>query len=765
MSHQSLHFQLHSLYQPAGDQPKAIQKLVEGIEQGKNRQVLLGVTGSGKTFTMAGVIAKIQKPTLVIAHNKTLAAQLYQEFRDFFPNNAVSYFVSYYDYYQPEAYIPSSDTYIEKEATINDEIDRLRLATTTNLLTRPDAIVVASVSCIYNLGSPVEYGRYLLRIAKGEIIQLKTLLLQLENLQYDRSNTDLRRGTYRLRGESLQVWPAYEEKALRIDLFANTIEQILWIDPISANPLAIPLLNTNANKEFIIYPAKHYVIDPVSQEEAIEKIKTDLKKRLDELNQQKKIVEAYRLKQKIEYDLEMIRQFGFVNGIENYSRYFDGRKPGDPPFTLLDYLAENGKRFGDGSFLTLIDESHMTIPQIHGMHRGDESRKQTLINYGFRLPSAQDNRPLRYDEFNGKTPYVIAVSATPAAFEIKQASGEVVEQVVRPTGLLDPLIELRPIQSQIDNLILEIILRKINGQRTLVTTLTKKMSEDLTDYLNNESKVRALYQRALEERKKFNNSREKGLLSESTIWQLETLPIDSMDVGPIEHKYYNHLANSPTQTSLYQILPKEIKEFPKVAYLHSDIETLDRSEILKDLRFGKYDVLVGINLLREGLDLPEVSLVAILDADKEGFLRSETSLVQTMGRAARHLEGLVILYADRLTGSMRRAISETQRRRHIQQEFNSQHHITPKSISKPIRPDMIVNRDKKEQQPTSIRTTIKLDNHEQILLSDIHPEDYTPAERKQLVKQLKKQMNLAAKDLDFELATIFRDAIAVLLKS
>lgn len=756
-----MQFQLQSPYQPTGDQPKAIEHLVNGINHEKNRQVLLGVTGSGKTFTMANVIEQTQKPTLVIAHNKTLAAQLYQEFRDFFPDNAVSYFVSYYDYYQPEAYIPSSDTYIEKEATINDEIDRLRLATTTNLLTRPDAIVVASVSCIYNLGSPVEYGRYLLRIAAGEVIQLKSLLLQLENLQYERTDTDLRRGTYRLRGESLQVWPAYEEKALRIDLLDKQIEQIAWIDPVSGEIIPELVQPDRPQPEFIIYPAKHYVIDPVSQDAALANIRADLAERLAEFKALGKVVEAFRLKQKVEYDLEMIQQFGFVNGIENYSRYFDGRKPHDPPFTLLDYFAENARQFGDGSFLTIIDESHMTIPQITGMYRGDEARKKTLIEYGFRLPSALDNRPLRYDEFDQRTPLIVTVSATPAQFEIKQAGGEVVEQLIRPTGLLDPLIELRPPEGQIENLVTEIALRKAQGQRVLVTTLTKKMAEALTEYLNDEEKVRALYQSARTKHQQLvDQANANQLDADRVIWQGELLPIETMSIGPIDAHYYAHLTSSLPLTASDRTLPGDIAELPKVAYLHSDIETLDRSDILKDLRAGVYDVVVGINLLREGLDLPEVSLVAILDADKEGFLRSETALVQTMGRAARHVQGRVILYAANLTGSMQRAISETQRRRQVQQQYNQTHHITPTSISKPIRSDMIANRKKDSQDAPIQRVSIKLTEREHILLSDLHVEDYTPSERKQVVKQLKKLMNEAAKDLDFERAAQLRDTIA-----
>lgn len=756
-------FNLKSNYQPTGDQPLAIKQLVKGIVDHKKRQVLLGVTGSGKTFTMANVIQQTQLPTLVIAHNKTLAAQLYQEFRDYFPDNAVSYFVSYYDYYQPEAYIPSTDTYIEKEATINEEIDRLRLATTTNLMTRRDAIVVASVSCIYNLGSPVEYGRYLLRIAEGEIIQKRTLLLQLENLQYDQTETDLFRGMYRLRGDSIQVWPAYEDKAMRIDILENQIEHIAWIDPVSGKPLPITEQQKPDKYEYVLYPAKHYVIDPVSQKTAVEQIRIDLKDQILKLEAQGKVVEPFRLRQKVEYDLEMIEQFGFVNGIENYSRYFDNRKPGDPPFSLLEYFAENARQFNTNGFLTIVDESHMTIPQITGMHRGDEARKKTLIEYGFRLPSALDNRPLRFDEFDARVPLMVAVSATPASTEIKAAGGKLVEQLIRPTGLLDPTIELRDAENQIEDLVIEILKRKMKGQRVLVTTLTKKMAEALTEYLNTEEKVRALWQSARAKQQANNDLIESNQVdSESVVWRGEQLPIEQIEIGPINPIYFAHLQHQPKSTTEKVVLV-ELNEMPKVAYLHSDIETLDRSDILRELREGKYDVLVGINLLREGLDLPEVSLVAIIDADKEGFLRSETALVQTMGRAARHLEGHTILYAKNLTGSMQRAIKETQRRRQVQQQYNQTHGITPESINKPIRTDMIVNRKKKEENQTKHSVSIYLTERERLDLNEIHPENYTPEEKKKLIKQLKKQMNAAAKDLDFELAAKLRDAVAILL--
>ena len=747
-----LQFKLQSPFKPTGDQPEAISQLIAGIESGKTYQTLLGVTGSGKTFTMANVIEKVQKPTLIIAHNKTLAAQLYQEFRDFFPHNAVSYFVSYYDYYQPEAYIPTTDTYIEKEATINDEIDKLRLASTTNLLTRPDSIVIASVSCIYNLGSPVEYGKYMLRIAEGEVIARDTLLLQLSNLQYERSTTDFRRGTYRLRGDTIQVWPAYEDRGLRIDLFETTIEAISWIDPLSGKTI-MPSNQAagqthSAKKEFVIYPAKHYVINKKSQESGVAEIKADLQKRLHELRTQERVIEAYRLEQKVGYDLDMIQEFGFVNGIENYSRYFDGRQPGDAPFTLLEYFSESAKEFGTGDFLTIVDESHITLPQIRGMHNGDRARKQTLIEYGFRLPSALDNRPLTFEEFMERTSTMVYVSATPEQLELS-LSGTPVEQLIRPTGLVDPTIELRPTSDQIENLVIEIITRKQLGQRVLVTTLTKKMAEALTEYLNNTHKIDALIQSWKEKQENQVEDPEK------TIWNQEDLPIDQMPIGPIENKYFNHLDNHHTIQEPYQ--------YPNVAYLHSDIITLERSDILDDLRRGVYDVVVGINLLREGLDLPEVTLVAILDADKEGFLRSRTSLIQTMGRAARHVEGHAILYADRLTKSMKAAIEETLRRRTIQITHNADNSITATTISKPIRDRML---KKKEDAEKALKESsgppqvmVSLTKTEQIDVAKINPEAMTPYDKRSLATKLSRRMNQAAKDMDFELAAILRDVI------
>lgn len=702
-------FQLLSPYQATGDQPQAITELLAGLKAGKEDQTLLGVTGSGKTFTMANVIAQSQKPTLVIAHNKTLAAQLYQELRDFFPHNAVSYFVSYYDYYQPEAYLPSSDTYIEKEATINEEIDKLRLAATTYLMTRQDVIVVASVSCIYNLGSPADYGHFVLELVEGELISRESLLLQLSNLQYERSDSDLLRGSYRLRGDILQLWPAYQDTALRIDTLDNRIVSIQEIDPVSGQVLLEKeQSNFYKNKMAVIYPAKHYMVDPRQQQAAFAQIRQDLQTRLAELRAAKRQIEAYRLEQKVSYDLEMIQEFGSVNGIENYSRYFDGRLPGQPPYTLLDYFNFNREKFGLDSFLTIIDESHITVPQIKGMFFGDRSRKETLIEYGFRLPSALDNRPLQLEEFLARKGQTLYVSATPNTWEISRSGGQPVEQLIRPTGLLDPEVEMRPTAKQIEDLVKEIVKRKQLQQRVLVTTLTKKMAETLTDYLNDQKKI------------------DKLLTGEEDI-------------------------------------PTKLVEYPKVAYLHSDVETLDRSDILDDLRKGEYDVLVGINLLREGLDLPEVSLVAILDADKEGFLRSATSLIQTMGRAARHVQGRVILYADRITNSMQIAMEETARRRHTQQQYNQQHQITPIGINKPIR-EKLLKREKKEPESGLSKggLILQLNKRERLNLGQIKAEELTPDDRQRLSKKLRTQMKKAAAEMDYELAAIIRDKIAEL---
>ena len=645
-------FKLQADFQPTGDQPQVVKTLVASLKQGKKHQTLLGVTGSGKTFTIANVIQTVQRPTLVISHNKTLAAQLYQEFRDFFPDNAVSYFVSYYDYYQPEAYLPKTDTYIEKETDINDEIDKLRLSATANLLTRPDTIVVASVSCIYNLGSPVEYGRYILELIEGQIINKETVLARLSDLQYERNDYELKRGRWQLKGETLLIYPAYTDYCLKLTLLDNQIETMVRVDPVSFEPL--PDTRPSPKRE-VIYPAKHYLTNPITQKQALAQIRHDLALRLKEFKSRNQLVEAFRLEQKVNYDLDMIESLGFVNGIENYSRYFDGRSPGEPPFSLLDYFPKD--------FLVVIDESHMSLPQIRGMYRGDQSRKQTLIDYGFRLPAAIDNRPLKWLEFLARVPQAIYVSATPNEWELSQ-SGPAVEQLIRPTGLTDPTIDIRPSQGQIRDLIKEIKKRVAKKERVLVTTLTKKNSEALSTYL-----------------------------------QGETL---------------------------------------KVQYLHSGVKTLERSDILADLRQGNFDVLVGINLLREGLDLPEVSLVAILDADKEGFLRSQTALIQTMGRAARHLDGKVIMYADRVTGSMERAISEVKRRRQVQQDYNQEHGIKPRSIVKPIRERLI---SETVAQPET----------------KFEPDSLTADDKAKFKKVIKKKMLQAAKALNFELAAKLRD--------
>ncbi len=680
-------FKVESSFEPAGDQPEAIEKLVKGVEAGMHHQVLLGVTGSGKTFTLAKMIEKVQLPTLIISHNKTLAGQLYQEFRDFFPKNAVSYFVSYYDYYQPEAYIPQTDTYIEKDADINEEIDRLRLSSTANLLSRPDCIVVASVSCIYNLGSPLEYAKNVIELAQGQLIDKQVVMSRLVDLQYQRSNDVLERGHFRLRGENLELWPAYEDKILKLEFELGVLKHFAWL-----KPLDFTAVNKQEEDRVAIYAAKHYISDPIGREAAFEMIKRDLNLRLADLKAQGKQLEAYRLEQKVNYDMEMLQALGFVNGIENYSRYFDGRNPGDPPYTLIDYMQHNAKIFGKKNFLTIIDESHMSLPQIRGMYRGDQSRKTTLIDYGFRLPSALDNRPLRYEEFAQRTPQTVYVSATPDENELslsKTSGGQVVEQLIRPTGLIDPAIEVRQIEGQVQNLMEEIVERKKKGERVLVTTLTKKMAEDLASYLSD-----------------VNNF-------------------------------------------------KELEEPLKVTYLHSDIKTLDRSDILDQLRLGEVDVVVGINLLREGLDLPEVSLVAILDADKEGFLRSRTSLIQTMGRAARHVEGKVILYADEETRSMREAIGEVNRRRKVQTAYNKKMGITPEGISKPIR-EKLLQRDKTEEKSRKIKELLEFGIESP---EEIDPQALTPLDRQKLSKKLRKLMNGAAKSWEFEQAAKYRDAI------
>jgi excinuclease ABC subunit B len=670
-------FDLVSNFKPTGDQPEAIAKLTQNLRQKCKHNVLLGVTGSGKTFTMANVIRNLGMPTLVISHNKTLAAQLYQEFRDFFPNNAVSYFVSYYDYYQPEAYVPTTDTYIEKEAEINEEIDKLRLSATTNLLTRDDVIVVASVSCIYNLGSPVEYGKFILEIAKGVKVTQRDILVRLTDLQYMRNDYEFRRGGFRVRGESIDLFPAYMDTGLRIDIENNVVNKLIEFDPLTGDIV-------REIDKTIVYPAKHYMTDPRSYEEAFAKIRHDLEERVKVLKAAGKVLEAQRLIQRTNYDLEIIREVGYVNGIENYSIYFDGRAPGQPPYTLIDYFEHKGK-----NWLLIIDESHITIPQLRGMYNGDRSRKEVLIDYGFRLPSALDNRPLRFEEFMQKTHQIVYVSATPGEYEISLAKtssnfpnasksaflpNTIVEQLIRPTGLVDPAVTVKPTAGQIHDLMREIEKRVKKKERVLVTTLTKRMAEELAAYLE-----------------------ERNI---------------------------------------------------KVAYLHSDIQTLERQDVLDSLRLGKYDVLVGINLLREGLDLPEVSLVVILDADKEGFLRSKTSLIQTMGRAARHTNSEVIMYADILTDSMKSAIEEVERRRNIQIAYNKKHKITPKSIEKEIRAKL-VEVEKKDEALERVDLLAYM-NKKDVLLPD---------EKKVFIRKLRTAMKEAAERLDFEAAIKYRDQI------
>ncbi len=656
-------FQIESKFKPTGDQPKAIETLTKNIKDGAKHQTLLGVTGSGKTFTMANTIQNVQKPTLIISHNKTLAGQLYQEFRDFFPNNAVSYFVSYYDYYQPEAYMPSTDTYIEKESEINEEIDRLRLAATTNLLTRKDVIVVASVSCIYNLGSPVEYGKFVLELKKGMKIRQSDILVRLTDLQYERNDYEFRRGSFRVRGNAIDLFPAYVEHGIRIEV-SEFITTMYEFDPLTGDII-------NGLEATIIYPAKHYMTDPRTYHDAFEKINIDLDKQVAKLKSENKLLEAQRLAQRTHYDLEMIKEVGYVNGIENYSTYFDNRNPGDPPYSLIDYF-----QAASDDWLLLIDESHITIPQLRGMYNGDQARKRTLIDYGFRLPSALDNRPLKFDEFMRKTNQIVYVSATPDDYEVslsQETENGIVEQLIRPTGLVDPEIIIKPSAGQIEDLLKEIKERVAQKQRVLVTTLTKRMSEELTSYLE-----------------------EKGV---------------------------------------------------KVAYLHSDIVTLQRQDVLDSLRAGEYDVVVGINLLREGLDLPEVSLVAILDADKEGFLRSRTSLIQTMGRAARNVDAKVIMYADRITKSMQAAIDEGERRRTIQLAYNKEHNITPQTIIKAIRAKLV---DQKEEEAKATVESLMQFSAKDVLLPD---------ERETLLKDLRREMKGAAERLDFEMAISLRDKI------
>lgn len=657
-------FNLHSKYSPTGDQPEAIRRLSDGLRSGVREQVLKGVTGSGKTFTMANIIQNYQKPTLVLAHNKTLAAQLYSEFREFFPENEVHYFVSYFDYYQPEAYIASTDTYIEKDSAINDEIDRLRHGATVSLLTRPDTIVVASVSCIYGIGSPDHYTEMSLHMAKkdnwrvsGEPLTLSNLVIYLVAMQYHRNDLAFERGNFRVKGDTIDLYPASGELAYRFEFAFDELEAVKIIDPLTAETKSKP-------DEIYIFPNTHYATPKDELDRAIESITEEYKLRLAYFEKHHKYLEAQRLSQRTKYDLEMLQETGFVKGIENYSRHLDGRKAGQPPATLLDFFPKD--------FLMLIDESHMTIPQVRGMYNGDRARKETLVEYGFRLPSALDNRPLNFAEFDRHIHQVVYVSATPGEYELSR-SPEPVPQIIRPTGLLDPEIEVRTSEGQIDNLMEEIDRRIAKNQRVLVTTLTKRMAEDLTDHLQ-----------------------ERGV---------------------------------------------------KTAYIHSDIDTLERGDILRDLRNGKYDVLVGINLLREGLDLPEVSLVAILDADKEGFLRSESALIQTIGRAARHVEGKVIMYADNMTESMQKAIEETMTRREIQQQYNKDHHITPKGIKKEISLGLRAIIPEKQQEN-------KLD------LRKVPPEEI-PA----LIKSLTSEMKLAAANLEFERAAMIRDQITELEKN
>ena len=649
-------FEVVAPFQPTGDQPQAIENLADGLENGLVAQVLLGATGTGKTYTIAKVIEKIQRPTLVIAHNKTLAAQLAAEFKSFFPNNYVGYFVSYYDYYQPEAYLPATDTYIEKDASINDEIDQMRHSATCSLFERNDVIIVASVSCIYGLGSPENYSKMLLHLYKGQIIQLEEILKRLVAIRYERNDIIIERGKFRVRGDVVEITPAgYNGRAIRIELFGDEIDRLTEFEILTGKILGV-------RDEIFIFPASHYVADIEDLERAEKAIRAELREQIDFFNAEKKLIEAQRIEQRTKFDLEMIHEMGYCSGIENYSRHLTGRNAGEPPYTLIDYFPKN--------FLTVIDESHVTLPQLRAMYNGDRARKSVLIDNGFRLPSARDNRPLTFEEFNAKISQIIYVSATPAAYEISE-SGNTIEQIIRPTGLLDPEVEVRPLENQVDDLISEIHKRAAVNERILVTTLTKKFAEELTDYLKN--------------------------------------------VGI------------------------------RVKYLHSDVVTIERAEIIHDLRAGKFDVLVGINLLREGLDMPEVSLVAILDADKEGFLRSETSLIQTIGRAARNVHGKVILYAENVTDSMRRAMDETERRRKIQQAYNLKNHVTPKTVEKPVAPiiELPLKKSEKNKSKSASELIKKL----------------TPSQRKNLIKSLTAQMKEASRELEFERAAELRDVI------
>ncbi|HVP36834.1 MAG TPA: excinuclease ABC subunit UvrB [Terriglobales bacterium] len=655
-------FKLSSSYSPTGDQPQAIEKLTAGLLQGEKYQTLLGVTGSGKTFTMANVIANVGKPTLVISHNKTLAAQLYGELKGFFPQNAVEFFISYYDYYQPEAYVPQSDTYIEKDTSMNDDIDRLRLRATSSLLEREDVVIVASVSCIYGLGSPKDYKELLLFLEVGEKKERDEILKSLIDIHYSRNDIEFARGTFRVRGDTIEVHPAYEETAIRLELLGDQLQKIAVIDTLKGDVL-------QEKKRVAIYPAKHFVTTPPQLEEAIKTIEIELEDRLDWFRKQGKLLEAQRLESRTKFDLEMMREIGYCPGIENYSRHLSGRKPGQRPYCLLDFFPED--------YLMVIDESHQTVPQIRGMYAGDRSRKEILVEYGFRLPSALDNRPLFFDEFESLIHQVIFVSATPAEFELEKSKGKVVEQLIRPTGLIDPKITVKPLKNQVDDLMEEIKSRISRKERVLVTTLTKRMAEDLADYL--------------------------------------------------------------AQLGI------------KVRYLHSEIDAIERVDILRDLRLAEFDVLVGINLLREGLDLPEVSLVAILDADKEGFLRSETSLIQTAGRAARNKAGEVIMYADAVTDSMRKAIRETNRRRKIQEEYNQTHGITPQTIYK-TREEILKTTAFADSRTESVIKEEKLDYPDFLSLED-------------KIEHLEKAMRQASKNLEFEKAASFRDELKKLKES
>jgi excinuclease ABC subunit B len=649
-------FKLHSKYQPQGDQPKAIQEIVSEFQRDQQYQTLLGVTGSGKTFTMANIISNLNLPTLIISHNKTLAAQLYGEFKSYFPENAVEFFISYYDYYQPEAYVPSSDTFIEKDSSVNDEIDRLRLRATSSLLARKDVIIIASVSCIYGLGSPDDYQKLLVIAKKGDRVERNDILLKLIDIQYSRNDFDFQRGTFRVRGDVVDIFPAYEEDATRLEFFGNEIERISSIDTLTGEV-------KDEMSTAIIYPARHFVTTEDKMEQAMITVRVELEERLKHLRSQNKLLESQRLEMRTNFDLEMMAEVGYCSGIENYSRHISGRKPGEPPYTLLDFFPEK--------FLVMVDECHQTIPQVRAMYNGDRSRKETLVEHGFRLPSALDNRPLKFNEFEDRMPQMLFVSATPSEYELKKSKGVIVEQVIRPTGLVDPVIEIRPINTQIDDLIGEIRERVEKKERTLITTLTKRMAEDLTDYLR------------------------------------------GVNIN--------------------------------VRYLHSEIDALERVDILRDLRLAQFDVLVGINLLREGLDLPEVSLVAVLDADKEGFLRSYVSLMQTSGRAARNVGGKVIFYADKETDSMKKTIDETNRRREKQLDYNKEHGITAKTIFKTAEEILATTRvaDVRHKAPQIAEPII----------------EYGALDKEDLVERLTKEMQTAAVNLEFERAAFIRDEI------